>query len=130
MVAPQQKNIKKAQKEALLLREIASLIWQIAADDSRLQDIFVNRVELSPDKSRCYIFFYTPLGLDKFQELLSILILYKPSLRSAIAQRIQARYTPELVFKFDEQLEKQQRIDALLEKVKAEDALLHEKDES
>lgn len=121
MVGPRQKNIKLAQKEEQLLRELASLFMQISQDEPRLQDLFLNRVHLSPDKGSCSIFFFSPLGKQKFDELFPILILYKPSLRAALAKRIPARYTPQLIFRFDDQFEKQQRIENLLEKIKTEE---------
>lgn len=120
MVGPQKRSIKVAQKEALLLREIAQFFLQITLDDSRITDLFINRVHLSADKSICTIYFYSQLGKEQFEKMLPLLILYKPSLRTAIAHKIQSRYTPELKFKFDEQFEKQQRIETLLEKIKSE----------
>lgn len=121
MVGPQQRSIKKAQKEALLLREISQLFHQIMLDDSSITDLFINRVHLSPDKGICTVFFYSQLGKEHFDKMLPILILYKPSLRTAIAQKIQARYTPEIKFRFDDQFEKQRRIEHLLEKIKTEE---------
>lgn len=121
MVGPQQRSIKKAQKEALLLREISQLFHQIMLDDSRITDLFINRVQLSPDKGMCTVFFYSPLGREHFEKIMPLLILYKPSLRTAIAHKIQSRYTPEIKFRFDDQFEKQQRIETLLEKIKTEE---------
>ena len=71
----------------------------------------------------CSIFFYAADGKQQFQELLPFLILYKPSLRKALASAIPARYTPNLLFKFDAQYEKQRRIDDLLIKLKEEGQL-------
>lgn len=82
----------------------------------------VSRVKLSDDKGVCIIFFYTTGGLEEFKQKLKILLLYKGSLRRALARSIASRYTPELVFKFDDQYEKQQRIENLLEQVKGEDS--------
>ncbi len=110
--------IKRAQKESLLFRVISQLFLQATLDDPRLQGIFVNRVQLSTDKSSCTVFFYTAKGEEGFNELRKHLLLYKPSLRKAIAASIPGRYTPELVFKFDTQFEKLQRIEELLEEVK------------
>ncbi len=111
-------NVKRAQKESQLFREISQLFMQTSLDDTRLKDIMVNRVQLSPDKGVCTIFFYTADGEERFNELLNILVLYKPSLRKALAAKIRSRYTPELIFKFDKQFEKQLRIDQLLEEEK------------
>lgn len=114
-------TIKRAQKESLFLREISNLFLQTAMDDKRLQGMHVNRVALSPDKGWCTVFFYTPEGKSHFDAALPILILYKPSLRKALASIINSRYVPDLVFKYDEQYEKELRIETLLEKVKQED---------
>ena len=96
---------------------------QTTLDDPRLRDVFVNRVELSPDKGACYVFFYTAQGKDHFSDVLEFLKLYKPSLRKAIAHTLNGRYTPELIFRFDEQYEKQMKIENLLEKIKVDDQL-------
>jgi len=114
-------DIKRAQKESALLRIISTLFMQVARDDKRIQDISVQRVTLSPDKGTCYVYFYSPQGQAHFDTQLSILKLYKPSLRKALADSFQSRYTPEIVFKFDEQFEKALKIEQLIDKVKADD---------
>ncbi len=114
-------NVKRAQKESLLFREISQLFLQASLDDSRLQGITVNRVQLSPDKGVCTVFFYTAQGEEHFNQILRQLTLYKPSLRKALASTVKSRYTPELVFKFDKQFEKTQRIEQLIESVKTKE---------
>jgi ribosome-binding factor A len=116
----QVRHIKHAQKESLLMRHILTLFNQTALDDERIKDVFITRVALSPDKGVCSVYFYSPKGQEYFEELLEILKLYKPSLRKALASSIKARYTPELIFKFDTKFEKQQRIEQLLDKLKDE----------
>jgi ribosome-binding factor A len=118
MVYHQSSAIKRAQKESQLRQELSKLLLQLILDDHRLQGLFVNRVKLSPDKSICTVFFYTIDGREKFEEQLGALILYKPSIRKAIAHIIPSKYVPEFVFKFDDQFEKQKRIDELLDKIK------------
>jgi ribosome-binding factor A len=117
------RNIKIAQKESLLLREISSLFMKTAADDPRLSRLTINRVKLSTDKGSCSIFFYTKGGQKEFKDLLEVLKLYKPSLRSALAKSIKSRYTPELIFKYDEQYEKEEKLNQLLESLKAKGEL-------
>ena len=111
-------EIKKAQKESLLFKEISKLYMQVSMDDPRLAGLFINRVKLSPDKSHCTVYFYTPEGQEHFNNVLEILKLYKPSLRKALATGIKARYTPEIVFKFDKTFEKQSRLEKLLDTIK------------
>ena len=112
-------EIKRAQRASLLLRAISTLFSSVARDDAALNGVTINRVELSPDKSTCYVYFYTAQGEEVFKnELLSRLILYKPSLRAALAKEIAGRYTPELIFKFDNAFEKSLRIETLISGLK------------
>ncbi len=116
------RSIKQAQKQSLLLREISRLFAQTAMDDPRLIKLTINRIQLSPDKGSCSVYFYTPGGPAEFKELLEVLKLYKPSLRSALAKSINARYTPQLVFKYDEQYEKEEKMNKLLDAIKDDGA--------
>jgi ribosome-binding factor A len=111
-------DIKRAQKTSLFLRAITTLFSQLTADNEELRSLYVNRIELTPDKSVCYVLFYSPLGIEEFNKKLSFLILYKPSLRAALAKEINGRYTPEIVFKYDEAQERVDRIDTLLQNLK------------
>lgn len=113
-----QKSIKIAQRESLLLKEISQLFHNAAMDDARLSGVFINKVGLSADKGICTVYFYTPEGKKKFDEVLSTLILYKPSIRAALAKTVKGRYVPNLKFVFDEQFEKQERVETLLEELK------------
>src|SRR5581483_1434358 len=119
----QSKDIRRAQKESLLLKELSTLFLQLTMDDPKLANLSVHYVKLSPDGSMCSVFFYSSLGKEHFQEVLPTLILYKPSLRKALAYAIQSRYTPDLLFKFDKQFEKQSRIEEIFAKLKEEGQL-------
>ncbi|MGB8367425.1 MAG: 30S ribosome-binding factor RbfA [Candidatus Babeliales bacterium] len=119
----QQKEIKRARKESLLLQEISTFFLRIAQEEPKLQDLYISRVQLSTDYGLCSVFFHTAGGNETFKEKLPLLILYKPSLRSAIAHAIQSRYTPELLFKYDEVLDKQKKVNDLIEKLKSEGKL-------
>lgn len=111
-------TIKRSQKESLLLKELSKLIYDLMLDDKELIGLFINRVELSKNKGACIVYFYDPQGPEIFEAKKRHLILYKPSLRKAIATTLNGRYTPELIFAYDTQFEKQQRIEHILDKVK------------
>ena len=111
-------DIKRAQKASLLLRVISQLFLEVTLDNKELQGFFVNRVDLSPDKSICYVYFCTTGGPEEFKQKLDILKLYKPSMRASLSRQIASRYTPEIVFKFDSCAEKVEKIDRLLQKLK------------
>ena len=117
------RDIKRAQKEKLLLRTISNLFLQAALDEPRLSGLVINRVSLSSDKSLCTVYFYTSKGKAEFDEKLEILKLYKPSLRAALAKEIKSRYTPDLKFKFDDQFEKHQKLESLMYELKDKDEL-------
>jgi len=121
-------DIKRAQKESQLLREISSMFHAITMDDSRLLGLFVNRVELSTDKGWCTIYFYTADGYEKYAEQFEVLKLYKPSMRKALSSEIKSRYVPNLKFEYDSKFEKQQRLELAMS-LAAQDIKKHEGDE-
>ena len=122
-MAPRNKNVRKSQKEAFFLQEIAQLFLQLSIDEKTLQDLYVTRVELSPDGGVCSVFFHTPAGVSSFEERKKHLILYKPSMRSSIAKVSHSRYAPDLKFVYDEGLDKQQKMEDLFQKLKEEGKL-------
>ena len=116
-------TVKRAQKESYFFREIANLFMQIAIDDPRLAGIFINKVNLSSDGGTCTVLFLSPDGKEDFEKKLSTLVLYKPSLRTALAKTSHGRYTPNLIFRYDEGYEKTEKINALIDKLKREGRL-------
>lgn len=110
--------IKKAQRESELHHIIAELFVQQALDDAHLKGVYINRVALNADRSICTVFFFSEDGAEHFKKVLPFLILYKPSLRAAVAKKITGRYTPDIVFRFDEQYQKQLALEQLIESVK------------
>lgn len=115
------RRIKVARKEAQIFREFSTLFLRLTLDDSRLQGLMPTHVQISRDGGSCTIFFYSEKGEEDFQEHLPYLILYKPSLRKALSQVIPARYTPELIFRYDDKVEKQRKIERLLDSIKTEE---------
>lgn len=111
-------DIKRAQKESLLLRTLSELYQEASLDDPLLNTFFINRVGLSSDKSTCFVYFYCSHGESAFEKALNHLKLYKPSMRKALAQKINGRYVPELVFVYDNQLSTQIRVESLIEVTK------------
>ena len=116
-------DIKRAQRESFLFREIANLLLQVLRDEKELTSLSVTRAKLSPDGGLCTVFFYTQGGEKEFREKLQTLKLYKPSLRAALSKILHGRYTPELLFKYDESVDKQQKIELLFEQLKKEGKL-------
>jgi ribosome-binding factor A len=122
-MSKQQQEIRKAQKESYFHQEISKLFLQITMDESRLNGLFINRVQLSPDGGTCVVLFLAANGRAEFEEKLPILVLYKPSMRTALAKTSRGRYTPNLIFRYDEDYEKVEKINRLLDTLKAEGKL-------
>lgn len=122
-MSKQQQEIKRAQKESYFFREIAKFYLQITIDEPRLQGLYINKISLSADGGICTVLFLASNGRSEFEEKLPTLILYKPSLRSALAKTSQSRYTPNLIFRYDEDQEKVDKINRLIDKLKDEGRL-------
>lgn len=122
-MSKQQQEIKKAQKESYYYKEISQFFRQITIDEPVLNGIFINRVSLSSDGGTCVVLFLATNGKPEFEEKLKTLVLYKPSLRSALAKSSHGRYTPKLIFRYDEDQEKVEKINRLLDTLKAEGKL-------
>ncbi|HLJ31376.1 MAG TPA: ribosome-binding factor A [Candidatus Babeliales bacterium] len=122
-MSKQQQEIKKAQKESYFYREISQLFLQIMIDEPRLNGLFINKVSLSSDGGTCVVLFLATNGKDEFEEKRPILVLYKPSLRTALAKTSPGRYTPKLIFRYDESQEKVDKINRLIDKLKDEGRL-------
>lgn len=113
-------SIKTAQKESVILRTVSSLFHEASLESPSIDGLFVTRVALTPGKSVCYIYLYSAQGEEHFRKALEDLKIYKPSMRKALSQTLNGRYTPDIVFAFDEQMEKTLRIESLLDEAKEE----------
>jgi ribosome-binding factor A len=116
-------TVKRAQKESYFFREIARLFMQIVLDEPKLSGIYINKVSLSSDNGTCSVLFLSAEGKEDFEKKLPLLILYKPSLRSALAKTSHGRYTPNLIFRYDEGYEKTEKINSLIDRLKKEGKL-------
>ncbi len=121
--SPRVRDIKHAQKESALLQKIGQFFIQIIQDVPELARLSVTRVQLSPDKGHCTVYFHALAGINEYELLRPKLVLYKGSLRKALSQVMYGRYTPDLRFAYDAQLDKERHMDDLIEKLKREGKL-------
>lgn len=110
-------RIKKARREAQLQKIVAGLLAQQALDDPELQNLQVTQVKLNSSKSICSVLFYSPEGEAFFKDKLGHLILYKPSLRKALGEELRGRYVPDIIFKYDQNMQKQIDLETLIDRV-------------
>jgi ribosome-binding factor A len=123
MINERVREIKHAQREAFLLRELSSFYQRIVQDNPVLNGVYINNVVLSSDGSTCTVYFHSIQGKAHYEEIKETLILYKPSLRTSLAKVSSRRYVPQLIFRYAEGIEKQHRINDLIENLKKEGKL-------
>jgi ribosome-binding factor A len=122
-------DVKRERKKSLFLRELSVFVDTISQEQPALREVYLSRLELSADGGICYLYFAAiapmsdaqPVSAeDRYKAALEVLKLYRPSIRKALAQALQARYTPDLIFMFDEKREQIDRINELLDQVQQE----------
>jgi len=110
---------RKERVEDQIKKEVSQIIDQ-NLKDPRAGFITITSVELSPDLRFAKIFF-TVLGENKEREdsekALSSATKY---IQQKIASRVRLKYTPQIVFRYDNTLERALRIEKLLSKIEDE----------
>lgn len=100
-----------------LKRELTGIL-RAELRDPRVADVTVTRVQTTSDLQQARVFI-TSLGGDADRETtMEGLGAARPFLRSALAQRMELRRTPELVFEWDVGLDHARRIEELLAQVR------------
>jgi ribosome-binding factor A len=116
-------------------RELTDILRNVLRDP-RVSDVTVTRVQTTSDLQQSRIFITTLAGDDKRQTIMEGLLAARAFLRSGLAQRIQLRRAPELLFEWDTGLDHARRIEELLAQVmpadrdKVEDASAVDDDEA
>jgi ribosome-binding factor A len=104
------------------IREELSELLARQVKDPGIGFITITHVKVSPDLQVARAF-YTTLGDEKARrETAKALDRATPFLRRQIAGRLRLRRAPELTFTFDQSIERQQRIEQLIEEIHATDA--------
>lgn len=102
---------------ALLRREIALLVH----DDVKngvLPEVSVSDVEITRDLSMATVYI-TALHSEESQLALKLLAEQIKSYRMVIAKRVQLRIVPQLKFRYDDSVDRGERIDQLLRDLKS-----------
>lgn len=99
-----------------LKKEISSIISLELKNPHLTGLISVSKVKTTPDLryARVYV---TMINEKSKKENLAILKKSSGFIRSTLAKKVNLRYTPELVFEFDESIEYGNKIDEILKKI-------------
>ncbi len=110
-------------KSKRIANEIRIELSKIIANESKneiIKNITITDVEVANDLSQAKIY-YTFMGEYTDQEIDSELVKTTPFLRKTLANTIEVRHTPELIFIFDKSIAYGQKIEKLLEQIKEEE---------
>ena len=111
-----QKSNRMIKIDEELKKEISSIISTELKNPHLTGLISVSKVKTTPDLRYAKVY-VTMINEKSKKENLSILKKSSGFIRSEIAKKINLRYTPELVFEFDESLEYGTRIDEILKNI-------------
>ena len=105
-----------------LRQELSELLARGEIHDPGIGFITLTRVQVTPDLQLARVF-YTTLGDDKARkETARALDRATPFFRRQIGGRLHLRRVPELEFRFDESIERQDRIEQILRDLHDEEA--------
>jgi ribosome-binding factor A len=113
--------MSRQQKVAQALKKEISIIIHDELNDPRIGFVTITRVTITADLRYAEVFFSV---LGKEEEHTKTRVALESALgfiRRLIAQRIQLRFTPEIVFKEDKSVEYSMRIEEILHEIKEDD---------
>jgi ribosome-binding factor A len=101
----------------LIYRELSTLLLQWV-QDPRLAGVTITEVEVTKDLLQARVYFTAFEAEDGGKEALAGLEHAKGFLRSQLAERVELRFMPDLIFSQDKSAQYGRRIDALLDQLK------------
>src|SRR5512136_2481240 len=112
---------RRKQRVASQIRfEIAALLER-RIEDPRLRGLSVTGVEISPDLHQAFIYVSALSGQEGSQEALAGLKHASGYFRHELAERLDLRIVPELIFRWDASLETGERISHILDELAKSD---------
>ena len=114
-------STKRIQQISTAIHEtLARLFVRGAVSDPRVKGVTVQAVKVSPDLQLAKIYFSCFGGSAQSSEVGAGLKSASGFLRKHLSEELGLRYTPQLVFYFDETAENAARIETLLTQIKSE----------
>jgi ribosome-binding factor A len=110
-------RIRPERVAELIQREVTEILDRHLRDP-RIHGVTVTDVEVTPDLQYATVFVSTLEGGEARAHALKGLERAAPAVRHLLAPRLGLREVPEVRFRFDESLERGQRVEELLRKLK------------
>ncbi|MCL6582780.1 MAG: 30S ribosome-binding factor RbfA [bacterium] len=119
-------DYKRSDRVGQLIQEEISLILLEETKDPRIQFVSITRVEVSDDLKHAKVFASVLGSAEKKKEVFNGLRSAQGFIQKQLGRKLHLRYTPEIVFKMDDSIERGAHIYELLEEIKNEDKLKNE----
>ncbi|MCB0309055.1 MAG: 30S ribosome-binding factor RbfA [Bdellovibrionales bacterium] len=110
---------KRVDRMADLIRQIVSEILITQIHHCSLEGVTVTDVSVTPDLKHAKIYF-SVIQRSQVDESKKILDQIRPTVQKKLASQLHTRYTPSIKFVFDSSLEYGNKINTLLDKIKAD----------
>ena len=104
-----------------LLREIADLLLS-SVRDPRIKGVTITGVDLSNDLKYAKVFYSLIGGEKEFVRIQKGLDSAKGFIKRELANRMELKYMPDIIFKRDLSLEEGNRMERLFERLKSEES--------
>lgn len=107
----------KIERLAQIIQKEVSLILQTEVKDPRIAWVTITDVELTNDLSYAKLFINFLPNEHSNEEIMESLEKAKGFIRSKLSHQLTIRKVPQLIFEYDDSLDKGNRIDELLKNV-------------
>ena len=111
------KNIKKLRREAEILKSLMIVLHKIIIKKDILSGLSFTRVNVTADGSFIMVFVHSLEGEEIAKKAVIYLDSYKKQIYHELCQHLQYRRVPHLKFLYDEQQDKINKINSLLDKL-------------
>lgn len=109
----------RPERVAEVIHQELSILLQQKVRDARLDGVCISKVQMSPDLKRAKVY-YSLLEESSVASARKGLDRAKGFFRSHIAKAMNLRYTPDLIFYFDNQQKEIERLDQLFMQIHQE----------
>lgn len=113
-------TVQRSERVKEQLKKEIGYIIQNNIKDPRLGMVTVTEAEVSADLRNAKVFISVYGSEEEKKQTMKILTKANGFIRSEIGKRIRMKHVPELLIKFDETIEKSNRIQELLHQIEAE----------
>jgi ribosome-binding factor A len=116
------KNIKKLRREAEILKNLMIVLHKIIIKKDILSGLSFTKVNVTTDGSFIMVFVHSLGGEEIAKNAISYLTSYKKQIYHELCQQLQYRRVPHLKFLYDEQQDKVNKINTLIDKLALDEA--------